>query len=120
MNYEELLNEAEEAAKNAYSPYSGICVGAALLSKSGEVYKGCNIENSSYSATCCAERVAVFKAVSIGDIDFSAIAVTHTPCGTCRQVLAEFCSDLTVILRNEDGSLKIDTIDKLLPNNFKL
>ena len=100
MNSKILITKAVEAMEKSYSPYSDFKVGAALLSKSGKVYTGCNIENASYSPTCCAERTAFFKAVSEGEKDFTAIAVVGgkngeissmcSPCGVCRQVMAEF------------------------------
>ena len=99
-----LCDKAKEARNNAYTPYSGFKVGAALLCSDGSIYTGCNIENASYSPTVCAERVAIFKAVSEGKREFSAIAVCGSPkgeltaklcypCGVCRQVLSEFCGD---------------------------
>ena len=105
----ELLQLAIQARENSYSPYSGFRVGAALLGKSGKVYGGCNVENAAYSPTNCAERTAVFKAVSEGEREFSAIAIVGgkgdtladlcAPCGVCRQVLAEFCDgDFRVVL----------------------
>ena len=111
MTNGELLNTAIEAAKNSYSKYSHFRVGAALLTADGKVYTGCNIENASYSLTNCAERTAVFKAVSDGVTSFKAIAVAGsadndfsrpcTPCGACLQVLSEFCDDdFVVVLSN--------------------
>ena len=102
MSNEELIRLALEAREMAYAPYSHWKVGAALLTKSGKVYKGCNIENSGFSATICAERTAIFKAVSEGEYDFEKIAIISgdevrgpegycTPCGVCRQVMTEFC-----------------------------
>ncbi|MBR1824184.1 MAG: cytidine deaminase [Ruminococcus sp.] len=121
---EELFEKAVEAAKNSYSKYSRFRVGAALLTADGTVYTGCNIENSSYSLTVCAERTAVFKAVSEGKREFTAIAVAGssgddfsvpcTPCGACLQVLSEFCGDdFTVIL--SDGAHKFS---EFLPKRF--
>ncbi len=128
MNDLELMRMAEEARERAYAPYSDFCVGAALLGASGKVYIGCNIENASYSPTVCAERVALFKAVSEGEHSFCAIAVTGgkrgerasycAPCGVCRQVLSEFCaSDLRVLLGNTDA-LCVLTLGELLPAAF--
>ena len=130
MNSKILITKAVEAMEKSYSPYSDFKVGAALLSKSGKVYTGCNIENASYSPTCCAERTAFFKAVSEGEKDFTAIAVVGgkngeissmcSPCGVCRQVMAEFCGkDFMIIL--SDGKLtKAHTFEKLLPESFSL
>lgn len=107
-----LMKMAKEAAENAYAPYSGIRVGAALLAKDGRIFTGCNVENASYSVTCCAERTALFHAVSQGARTFSAIAVTHSPCGTCRQALSEF-GDMDVILPDKTCRLSV-----LLPEAF--
>lgn len=120
----ELFSKAIDAAKNAYSPYSGFCVGAALLCDDGTVFTGCNIENASYSVTVCAERVALFSAVTAGHRKFKAIAVVGSsngdftsptpPCGVCRQALSEFCDgDMTVIL--SDGEHRLC---ELLPMSF--
>lgn len=127
-DYKNLMNEAIAAKALSYSPYSNFKVGAALLGKSGKIYRGCNIENASYSPTNCAERTAVFKAISEGEKEFVAIAVTGgemkagdycTPCGVCRQVLAEFCSsDFPVILGNSENDFKIFRLDELLPYGF--
>ncbi len=124
MNKEELIDMAKEARKNAYAPYSKFKVGAALLTKSGKVFTGCNVENSSFGASMCAERVAVFKAVSEGEREFKAIAVvTDTddpamPCGMCRQVLSEFSMDIKVYAANLDGKVKTTTLRELLPYAF--
>ncbi len=128
MTSEKLTEIAKEAREKAYAPYSDFLVGAALLTKEGDVYTGCNIENASYTPTCCAERVALFKAVSEGKTDFEAIAVvggardegTGTPCypcGVCRQVLAEF-ADASFKIYFSDGSAT--TLGELLPNAFDL
>lgn len=109
-----LMRLAKQAAENAYAPYSDIHVGAALLSEDGRIFTGCNVENASYSVTCCAERVALFTAVSQGARSFSAIAVTHSPCGTCRQALSEF-GDMNVILPD-----KTCRLSALLPDAFVL
>jgi len=120
-----LLEEAKKAAKTAYVPYSGYMVGAALLGSSGKVYLGCNVENSSYSLTICAERTAVFKAVSEGERDYLAIAIwveadkPFPPCGACRQVLHEFNPDLPVIYGNSLG-YEIADLGAMLPGAFKL
>mgnify|MGYP000941687334 CR=1 FL=1 len=106
MDRKELLKKAQEAKAGAYAPYSRFRVGAALLGKSGRVYTGANVENASYSVTCCAERVALFKAVTEGEREFDAIAVTSDsdsltwPCGVCRQALSEFGLDMDVLGSN--------------------
>lgn len=131
MTDKELLEKAMKAAENAYSPYSGFTVGAALLSKSGKVYLGCNVENAAYTPTNCAERTAFFKAISEGERDFLKIAIVGgkeldfkdycAPCGVCRQVMNEFCGeDFTVILGKGDGELKMMSLGELLPLGFKL
>jgi len=112
--YKELLKAAEKAAENAYSPYSGLCVGAAILSKDGRIFTGCNIENASFGATVCAERVALFSAIAQGVRTFRAIAVTHTPCGICRQTLSEF-GDMDIVTTS--GTKRLSA---LLPDAFKL
>ena len=118
-----LIQTAIEARKWAYTPYSNYPVGAALLTASGRIYDGVNVENAAYPTTICAERVAVFKAVSEGERDFQAIAVVTenggSPCGSCRQVLAEFGLEITVIIADTAGSL-IDelTLADLLPQAF--
>ncbi len=124
MTDKELLKEAKEAKEGAYAPYSHFRVGAALLGKSGTVYRGANVENAAYSVTCCAERVALFKAVTSGESDFTAIAVTSDsddltfPCGVCRQALNEFGPDMEVISSNKDLKYKKLTLEKLLPHAF--
>ncbi|MBQ2824184.1 MAG: cytidine deaminase [Oscillospiraceae bacterium] len=126
MTERELLELSIKAQENSYSPYSQFRVGAALLCADGTVYTGCNIENATYGATNCAERTAVFKAVSEGKRDFTAIAITSSggdltfPCGICRQVLAEFAPEIKVILTDKDGCIKIFKLDELLPHTFKL
>lgn len=126
MNDAELLAAAGRAMENAYAPYSGFRVGAALLCADGQVFTGCNIENSSYGATNCAERTAVFKAVSEGCRDFSAIAIVSSgggetfPCGICRQVLGEFSPDIRIILRDESGSPSVYSFQELMPKFFSL
>ena len=124
----ELMKFAVEAREMAYAPYSKFRVGAALLAKSGKVYKGCNVENAAYSPTNCAERTALFKAVSEGDREFTAIAIVGgmdeaiadfcAPCGVCRQVLAEFCDkDFRLVLGSPDN-LKAYTFEEILPFAF--
>ena len=126
--YRSLMASAVAAREYAYSPYSGYRVGAALLGKSGKLYTGCNVENAGYTPTNCAERTAVFKAVSEGEREFTAIAVVGgmgdsidpacTPCGVCRQVLAEFCAaDMPVILGTPEN-LRVMTLGDLLPFAF--
>ena len=126
----ELISAAKEAAQKAYSPYSNFCVGAALLTKSGKIYKGCNIENSSFSVTNCAERTALFSAVADGEREFEAIAIVGGkngtfsepcfPCGVYRQALSEFCDkDTRIIIADGDG-YKEYTLADLLPESFKL
>ena len=128
---EKLMAQAKHAREKAYAPYSNFFVGAALLCEDGTVVEGCNIENAAYSPTCCAERVALFSAVSRGHRHFSAIALAGgreaiptamvTPCGVCRQVLAEFCApSLSVLLVGEDGEILETTLGDLLPQGFSL
>jgi cytidine deaminase len=120
---EELIQAALHARQWAYSPYSGYAVGAALLTSSGKIYDGVNVENAAYPLTTCAERVAVFKAVSEGERSFEAIAVATanggSPCGSCRQVLAEFGLDTLVLIVDENGGVveKL-TVGELLPKAF--
>lgn len=125
MTDEILVKKATEAKNAAYAPYSGFRVGAALLSGSGKVYTGANIENISYGATNCAERTAVFKAVFEGDRKIEAIAIASDsedyiyPCGICRQVLAEFGrKDTKIICSNSAGLFRVHTLEELLPNAF--
>ena len=122
MDYEDLIAKAMEARRKAYAPYSHFAVGAALLTKSGRVYTACNVENASYGLSICAERAAVFKAVSEGERDFEAIAVVTvngvTPCGACRQVLIEFGEDIQVIVAGEGGEYRVFTLQELLPEAF--
>lgn len=118
-----LISAANEARKKAYVPYSGYRVGAALLTKTGEIITGCNIENSSYTPTVCAERVAIFKAVSEGVKDFAAIAVVTdnggSPCGVCRQVMGEFMLEGTVLIADKDENLIEEmSVEELLPLAF--
>jgi cytidine deaminase len=121
----DLFKAAKEASANAYVPYSGYRVGAALLCSDGSVYTGCNVENASYSLTICAERNAVFKAVSAGVRDFIAVAIyvdserQFPPCGACRQVLSEFNPSLEVIYGNRNA-MKQDNLSDLLPSAFNL
>ena len=118
-----LVEAARHARQWAYVPYSHYPVGAALLTESGKVYDGVNVENAAYPTAMCAERVAVFKAVSEGEHNFTAIAIVTSnggmPCGACRQVMAEFNYQLKVIIANENGQIiKETSLDKLLPDAF--
>jgi cytidine deaminase len=123
MTTTELVAAAVVAAEQAYAPYSHYPVGAALLTVSGTVYTGCNVENAAYPATICAERTAVVKAVSDGEREFAALAVVTrnggTPCGICRQVLAEFAPALPVTIADMDGNIRYETtLAELLPLSF--
>lgn len=130
METKELISQALSARENAYAPYSGFMVGAALLCKDGTVYTGCNIENAAFTPTNCAERTAFFKAVSEGVHDFRAICIVGgmngvlsgytAPCGVCRQVMMEFCDPETfqIILAAADGKYKIYSLKELLPEGF--
>ena len=132
IDYSMLVKEALEARKKAYTPYSKFKVGAALLTKDGNIVRGCNIENAAYSPTNCAERTAIFKAVSEGVMDFKAIAIVGGnesetdvlsdyayPCGVCRQVMREFCeSDFEVIVGKSVNEYKVFRLDEILPNGF--
>ena len=118
-----LVERASVARQNAYTPYSHYPVGAALLAQSGLIYTGANIDNAAYPATICAERVAIFKAVSEGEREFKAIALVTrdggSPCGCCRQVLSEFGLDICVIIADEQGRIVGETtVDNLLPGSF--
>ncbi|HEX77544.1 MAG TPA: cytidine deaminase [Dehalococcoidia bacterium] len=120
---EALIAVAQRAREHAYAPYSGYAVGAAVRTRSGRVFTGCNVENASYGATVCAERVALWKAVSEGERDFEAIAVVTlnggSPCGPCRQVMAEFAPDMRVIIADVHGNARVTTVRELLPDRFK-
>lgn len=129
MTPEALVQEAMQAMQNAYVPYSGFKVGAALLTKAGKVYRGCNIENAAFGPSNCAERTAFFKAISEGERDFAAIAVVggrdgvvtgiFPPCGVCRQVMQEFCApDFMIYMGRGDGSYEPVRLDALLPYGF--
>ena len=118
-----LIDLANEARRRAYAPYSKYPVGAALRTKSGRLYTGVNIENAAYPHTMCAERVAIFKAVSEGETEFEVIAVVTnnggSPCGGCRQVMAEFGLDTVVLIADGEGKLqKVMTVSELLPEAF--
>ena len=131
MNETELIELACKGREQAYTPYSGFRVGAALLTRSGTVYLGCNIENASYGPTNCAERTAFFKAVSEGEREFEASAIVGgpgegrtgemcAPCGVCRQVMTEFCDPKTfrIILENGGGKVRTFLLEELLPLGF--
>lgn len=131
MDNLELLEEAKKARLKAYTPYSNFKVGAALLTKSGKVYLGCNIENATYTPTNCAERTAFFKAVSEGEREFDKIAIVGakdgedanvmcSPCGVCRQVMMEFCDpkEFQIILANGENTCRVMTLEELLPCGF--
>ncbi|MDD7344425.1 MAG: cytidine deaminase [Ruminococcus sp.] len=131
MTKQELCTLAIKSMNNAYSPYSGYKVGAALLCDNGKVFTGCNVENSSYGATVCAERTAIFKAVSDGERDFSMLAVAggkenelsdkFLPCGICRQVMSEFCKpEFIVLVVTSENTYKEFSLSELLPNAFSL
>lgn len=123
---DKLIAEAKKAREKAYAPYSNFKVGAAVLTSNGKIFSGCNIENSSYGLSICAERVAIFNAVSSGYKEFTKIAVvtdskpSASPCGACRQVIFEFGDDIEVIMSNLKGDIKIMKIDELLKDGFKL
>ena len=124
MDHKVLVRLARLAKKHSYSPYSRFRVGAALLARSGKVYTGCNIENSSYGLTVCAERTAIFKAVSEGVRGFSAIAIATDedrgtpPCGACRQVLLDLAGDIEGIMVGRKGPATVTTMSELLPLPF--
>ena len=126
MEAEQLIKAAIEAKEHAYAPYSNFRVGAALLTKGGKVYQGCNIENAAYSPTNCAERTAFFKAVYEGEHEFEAIAINGDgddylfPCGVCRQVMAEFCDQDTFLIyvSKKNGAYQKYTLAELFPGAF--
>lgn len=120
-----LIDAANRAKVNAYAPYTGFRVGAAVCTDKGEIYSGCNVENASLGLTICAERTAIFKAVSHGERNFQAIAVIAdgqdyiSPCGACRQVIAEFGDDILVFMVNSKNEYQVANIKELLPLSFK-
>lgn len=126
MDYKELYTQAALARENAYAPFSKFKVGAALLTKTGKVYTGVNVENSSFGATICAERTAIVKAVSEGEKQFSAIAIASSeggawPCGICRQFMREFCDDDFVIITGiSSEELIMHTMAEILPVGFRM
>ena len=124
MNYTSIVKAAQKAKRNSYSPYSKFRIGAAVLTQSGKIFTGCNIENSSFSLTICAERTALFKAISESQKKFKVIAIASdknefiTPCGACRQVLLELAGNIDVILVNGKGKSKTTKLATLLPMPF--
>jgi cytidine deaminase len=124
ISYKSLLKQARTAQQHSFSPFSKFRVGAALLTKGGRVYKGCNVENSSYGLTMCAERTALFKAISEGERKFTAIALATdekgftTPCGACRQVMMDLAGNIDVIMSDGSGEIKIVKMLDLLPHPF--
>lgn len=125
IDYKELIKKAIEAREKAYVPYSKFKVGAALLTENDKVYTGCNIENASYGATNCAERTAIFKAVSEGEKNIKAIAIVGSqeeltfPCGICRQVISEFAlGDMKVIIGKNENEYVVKTLEEILPGAF--
>ena len=127
-DFRTLMEEAIAARKNAYAPYSGFRVGAALQTADGEIFRGCNIENAAFSPTICAERTAFAKAISEGKREFTAIAIAGgkgekpdpvcAPCGVCRQIMAEFCAPDFQIILGTPGALQITSLEALLPLSF--
>ena len=123
MDRENLIEKALEAKKNAYVPYSNFHVGAAIVMEDGSIYCGCNIENASYTPSICAERTALFKAVSEGKKEIKKIAIVGDgdmtyPCGVCRQVIREFGRDAEIIVANSKEDYKVYTLEDLLPHSF--
>lgn len=124
MNNEKLIESARKARENAHAPFSNFKVGAALLTESGEIITGCNVENASYGLTMCAERVAIFKAISDGKHEFQKIAIVADtpnltpPCGACRQIIWEFCGDIEVLMANLNGKTETFQMSELLPKAF--
>ncbi|HEX2714431.1 MAG TPA: cytidine deaminase [Candidatus Acidoferrales bacterium] len=122
--YDTLVTAARAARENAHAPYSNFRVGAALRARSGRVYTGCNVESATYGLTICAERVAIFKAVSEGERGFDAIAVVAQtekltpPCGACRQIIWEFCGDVEIVLADLKGHVEVRRASGLLPEPF--
>lgn len=124
VDHKELLKYANEAMEHAYVPYSHFKVGAAVLMSSGKIYTGCNIENASFGATNCAERTAIFKAVSEGETEIKAIAIVSSseaftyPCGICRQVITEFMKEGEFIFENAQGEVQVVSLDEMFPYRF--
>lgn len=128
IDYNLLMNKAKDASANSYSPFSRFAVGAAVLCSSGKIYQGCNIENSSFGMTICAERCAIFKAVSEGEREILAVAIYSPnsdscyPCGACRQVMYEFQgdNDEIVVITENLGQLEINKLSYFLPCGFRI
>ncbi len=122
--YDSLIAAARRARENAHAPYSNFRVGAALRAKSGRIFGGCNVENATYGLTVCAERVAIFKAVSEGERGFDAVAVVTDadsltpPCGACRQLIWEFCGDVPIVMANLKGKREVLQMRDLFPKPF--
>jgi cytidine deaminase len=128
IDYKYLMDKAKDASQNSYSPFSRFAVGAAVLAKSGKIYQGCNVENSSFGLTICAERCAIFKAISEGEREILAVAIYSPnsdscyPCGACRQVMYEFQGDdeeISVVTENL-GQLEINKLSFFLPCGFRI
>ena len=123
-NSQNLINLAKEVRKNSFAPYSKFKVGSALITKEGKIYTGCNVESASYGLTVCAERVAIWKAISEGERDLEEIVVVADtkkltpPCGVCRQIIWEFCGDVPVTLANLQGDVETVQMKDLLPRAF--
>ncbi len=123
-DYQELIDAARRARENALAPFSKFHVGAALRGRDGRIWTGCNVENASYGLTICAERVAIFKAISEGAREFDAISVVTAaerltpPCGACRQIIWEMCGDVAVVLANLQGEVTVHRMKDLLPFPF--
>lgn len=130
IDFKQLMDMAKEASKNSYSPFSHFAVGAAVYAASGKIYKGCNVENSSFGLTICAERCAIFKAISEGEKEIRAVAIYSPntdscyPCGACRQVMYEFQGDgedeEIVVVTENLGELEIKKLSYFLPNGFRI
>ncbi len=127
IDFQELMNNAKEAAKNSYSPFSRFAVGAAVITPNRKIYRGCNVENSSFGLTNCAERTAIFKAVSEGEREILAVAIYSPntdscyPCGACRQVLYEFQGDYEIDVITETlGKLEVQKLSYFLPCGFRI
>ena len=124
MDYKKLVKQAQAARKRSHSPYSRFRVGAALLTRKGKVYSGCNIEVSSFGLTICAERTAIFKAVSEGERAFTAIAIATdedkftTPCGACRQVMMDLAGDIDIVMSTKTGNTMVMKLSELIPFPF--
>ena len=127
IDFQELMNKAKEASLNSYSPFSRFAVGAAVITPNGKIYQGCNVENSSFGLTICAERCAIFKAISEGEREILAVAIYSPnsdscyPCGACRQVMFEFQGDEEISVVTENfGELEIKKLSYFLPCGFRI